>query len=163
MDKLRSVPVRAPETSRRPKLSERVFLDGLANPGWLLSQLSTVALNELRTIISNVSPESPRAHAGGFARDGPEVSGLRQHANRSCRRPRTDSNRKPPSSRSRSLRCAGRTVKLAVGIVSVIIRDILAAYTFAMVWRRFAFAFLSFFVSLQHVCVREEEVAGNSP
>jgi len=91
MDKLRSVPVPEPELADAQNYLSGVFSMGSRTQDGLLSQLSTVALNELAgRLPRNVSPESPSAHAARLVGNGAQVSRLREHANRGCRRPRAN-------------------------------------------------------------------------
>jgi len=113
---------------------------GLATQDGLLSQLSTVALNELpddylETYRQRVRALTPQELLATRA----QISGFRQHANRCRRRPHSNRTASLAFWRTRSLRCPGRATELAFRFISIVnVETQLAHYIHAMRWRSFA-------------------------
>ena len=90
MDKLRSLPVPEPELADAQNYLSGVFSMGLATQDGLLSQLSTVALNELPDDYLETYRAKVRAITATNCLRPRGIFGFRKHANRGGRRPLAD-------------------------------------------------------------------------
>ena len=114
MDKLRSLPVPEAELADAQNYLSGVFSMGLATQDGLLSQISTVALNELPDdYLETYRAESARADAGRFAGNRAQIFRFREHADRGRRRPRANRIASRAVRRPRSLRRTGQDSWLA--------------------------------------------------
>ena len=111
LDKLRSLPVPEPELADARNYLSGIFSMGLATQDGLLTQLATVALNDLPDDYLETYREKVRALTpADLLATGPQVFRLGQHADRCSRRP--DQDRRPSQAvwRPRSLRRSGQPV-----------------------------------------------------